>query len=184
MWVERRCATSRTILHALSIPFCWLDAEEPRKDSEALWDSRATRRQKTRFLIITSQKLIRRYVVRNELHCIKLLRFGACYSIWPSLTNMLRSLADCWFRLWISRESSPFLCKSKGLLTSYLLQAEQSRWHFCKIWIPTLGLPIYSSMWAKELAPVALGLLATSNQRYFRIFCREHKDGGNILKIN
>lgn len=113
MWVERRGATSRTILHALFIPFCWLDAEEPRKDSEALWDSRATRRQKTRFLIITSQKLIRHYVVRNELHCIKLLRFGACYSIWPSLTNTLRSLADCWFGLWISRESSPFCVRAR-----------------------------------------------------------------------
>lgn len=41
------------ILHALSLPFCWLDAEEPRRDSEALGDGRATRRQETKFFVTT-----------------------------------------------------------------------------------------------------------------------------------
>ena len=55
------------VLHAvLSFPFCWLDAKEPRRDSKALGDSRAARGHETRFLVITSQKLIRLYMIKKK----------------------------------------------------------------------------------------------------------------------
>lgn len=151
------------ILHALSLPFCWLDAEETLNASKALGDGRATRGQETKFLVITWQKLIRLYVI-NKLHCVKLLRFGAYllyYLAFLDQYTQCQSLVNCWFRFRASRGSRPFLCKSRGSPTSFLLQEEANQQHLYKYESPTHGFPIYSSKWANELATIALGLFAT-----------------------
>lgn len=44
--------------------FCWLHVEE----NETLGDGGATRGHETKFFVITSQKFIRPYVLRNKQH--------------------------------------------------------------------------------------------------------------------
>lgn len=104
------------ILHALSFSFCWLDAEEPRRDSEAQGDGRATRGHENKFLVSTSQKLIRLYVIRNKLHCVKLLRFQAYllqYLAFLEQNSQCESLVNCWLGSELQEEAGPFYIRAR-----------------------------------------------------------------------